>query len=357
MSDASNSNFLERPEAKPCETYAERMYLLAADELERPEAVEVETHADSCAECGAFLMEHRQLMEALAEAPRPEPTADLLATCRANLTDALDEAEAAKSHSGWRGWLDALMPSQWLVMHPAAAAVLLIFLGFTAGAFYPRWFGHAIVTPPPSPAAPSVSPEAMNSTPGAAPLDDQYLRTADITGINWEPSGDDAPPEVQVHMKSPQGMVVQGTPANDDVKRVLLYVLHNNQRFAPDVRINSVEMLKTRAADEDVRQALCQVLRSDQNAAVRLKALEALDTTQPQEVVQQTLMTALVEDGNPGVRIEAINTLREMLAKGQVTSDPRLLEVLHERAQKDPSTYIRLQSAAMIQDLGPREKF
>ncbi|HUJ81277.1 MAG TPA: HEAT repeat domain-containing protein, partial [Candidatus Acidoferrales bacterium] len=87
------------------------------------------------------------------------------------------------------------------------------------------------------------------------------------------------------------------------------------------------------------------------------KALEALDTTQPQEVVQQTLMTALVEDGNPGVRIEAINTLREMLAKGRVTSDPRLLEVLHERAQKDPSTYIRLQSAAMIQDLGPREKF
>ena len=53
----------------------------------------------------------------------------------------------------------------------------------------------------------------------------------------------------------------------------------------------------------------------------------------------------------------AQNTLREMQAKGQVTSDPRLLEVLHERARKDSSTYIRLQSAALIQDLGPREKF
>jgi hypothetical protein len=357
MNDPSNPNSLDRPEAKPCETYAERVYLFAADELERPEAAEVEAHAGQCGECGAFLVEHRQMMEALAEAPRPEPSADLLAACRAGLTDALDEAEAAKSHAGLRGWLDALMPTQWLVLHPAAAAVLLIFVGFTAGAFYPRWFGHAIVTPPPSPVAPSVSSEALNKTPSATPLDDQYLRTADITGINWEPSVDDAPPEVQVHMKAPQPMVVQGTPANNDVKRVLLYVLHNNQRFAPDVRINSVEMLKSRAGDEDVRQTLCQVLRSDQNAAVRLKALEALDTTQPQEVVQQTLMTALVEDGNPGVRIEAINTLREMLAKGQVTSDPQLLAVLHERAQKDPSTYIRLQSAAMIQDLGPREKF
>jgi len=357
MIDPSNPNSLERRQAKPCEPFAERMYLLTADELERPESAEAEAHAGQCAECGAFLMQNQQIMEMLAEAPRPEPSADLLAACRAGLTDALDEAEAAKTHSGLRGWFDALMPTQWLAMHPAAAAVLLIFLGFTAGAFYPRWSGRAIVSPPPAPAAPTASLESLDTTPGVTPIDDQYLRTADITGINWEPSGDDASPEVQVHMKSPQPMVVQGTPANNDVKRVLLYVLRNNQRFAPDVRINSVEMLKVRAADEDVRQALCLVLRSDQNAAVRLKALEALDTTQPHEVVQQTLMTALVEDANPGVRIEAINTLREMQAKGQVTSDPRLLEVLHERARKDPSTYIRLQSAAMIQDLGPREKF
>ena len=356
MNDPFNPNSRERPELKPCGAYAERMYLFAADELERPAAAEMETHATQCSECSAFLEDYRQFMEALGEAPHAEPSADLLAACRAGLTDALDEAEA-KSHSGLRGWLDALMPTHWLALHPAAATVVLIFLGFTAGAFYPRWFGQAIVTPPPSPSGPSVNPDAANDPLAIAPLDEQYLRTADITGINWEPSGDDASPQVEVHMKSPQPMVLQGTPANNDVKRVLLYVLHNNQRFAPDVRINSVEMLKSRASDEDVRQALCLVLRSDQNAAVRLKALEALDTTQPQEVVQQTLMTALVEDGNPGVRIEAINTLREMLAKGQVTSEPRLLEVLHERAQRDPSTYIRLQSAAMIQDLGPQEKF
>src|SRR5580693_7988476 len=84
----------------------------------------------------------------------------------------------------------------------------------------------------------TASLESLDTTPGATPIDDQYLRTADITGINWEPSADDASPEVQVHMKSPQPLVVQGTPANNDVKRVLLYVLHNNQRFAPDVRIN-----------------------------------------------------------------------------------------------------------------------
>ena len=354
MTDGFNSDSLARREAKPCAQFAERIYLFVVDEIERPEAVEVETHAAQCADCGAFLVAHRELMAVFAEVPLPEPSADFLASCRARLTDALDEAEA-KSHSGWRGWLDALMPTQWLALHPIGAAVLLIFLGFTAGAYYPRW--RSSIAPPPSPAAPHASLDPTDTQPSATPIDDQYLRTADITGINWEPSADDTPPEVSVHLKAPEPRVVQGTPSSDDVKHVLLYVLHNNQRFAPDVRINSVEMLKTRADDADVRQALCQVLHSDQNPAVRLKALEALDTTQQQAAVQQALVNALVEDGNPGVRIEAINTLREMTARGIVTSDPHLLDVLRERSQKDPSTYIRLQSAAMIQDLGPREKF
>ena len=37
MMDPSNSNSLERREAKPCEPFAERMYLLAAVELEQAE--------------------------------------------------------------------------------------------------------------------------------------------------------------------------------------------------------------------------------------------------------------------------------------------------------------------------------
>jgi hypothetical protein len=34
-----------------------------------------------------------------------------------------------------------------------------------------------------------------------------------------------------------------------------------------------------------------------------------------------------------------------------------MIAVLRDRMQKDPNTYIRLQSAAAIRDLGPREKF
>jgi hypothetical protein len=46
-----------------------------------------------------------------------------------------------------------------------------------------------------------------------------------------------------------------------------------------------------------------------------------------------------------------------MAANGKVDADDHMLAVLRERMKKDPSTYIRLQSAAVIRDLGPRQKF
>jgi len=86
---------------------------------------------------------------------------------------------------------------------------------------------------------------------------------------------------------------------------------------------------------------------------LRLKALEALNGSEPQDIVRQTLLDALVDDQNPGVRVEAINELRDMASKGQVVSDDHMISVLRDRSEKDPSTYIRLQSAAAIRDLGP----
>ena len=88
-----------------------------------------------------------------------------------------------------------------------------------------------------------------------------------------------------------------------------------------------------------------------------MKAVEALDGAEPQPLIRQTLLDALADDQNPGVRVEAMNELRDMVAKGQVDSDEQLLAILQEHARKDPSTYIRLQSAAVLRDLGPRQKF
>ncbi|HKQ87037.1 MAG TPA: HEAT repeat domain-containing protein, partial [Candidatus Acidoferrales bacterium] len=187
-----------------------------------------------------------------------------------------------------------------------------------------------------------------------APID---LHAADVAGINVLPSFDGALPQVQLQMKEQQPFTVEGTVNDDNVKSELINVLRGGDRFCPDIRLDAVEALSSRTNDPEVRSALCHAVHKDKNAAVRLKALEALNGAEPQDIIQQTVLDALVDDQNPGVRVEAINSLRDMVAKGEVSSTDKMLSVLQDRMQNDSNAYIRLQSAAAIRDLGPRSRY
>jgi len=356
MEPDTNNGAPARPASEPCKEFAERMYLFGAEELEREDEIAMKAHAEKCAPCTAYLADVEKMKAVFESAPRLEPSANLLAECRANLTDVLDDADAASSRGIFGQWLDAIVPARWVAMHPAAAAALLLLIGFSAGTYSPRWFAQKVA--PSSPGATGSGDSAPRVAESSIiPFSDQDLRTADVTGINLVSDTGDAPPQIEVQLNAQRPMLVHGSVSDDRVKQLLLYVVRNNQRFDPDVRIESVDLLKPRTHDADVCQALCVLVHTDRNPAVRLKALEALSTEASQESVRSAMLGALVDDANPGVRIEAINSLRELADKGQVPADAHLLAVLRERAQKDSSTYIRLQSAATIEALNPAEKF
>lgn len=339
----------EEVPGQPCEEFEPSLVLLAADELNTAEKAEVVDHLAHCSRCAAAWEREKDLL-ALLTTQRAEPDAALLASCRAGLEDALDREE---ERSSWRRAIGAWLPLSWLAPRPAWGAALLLLIGFSVGILVPRLVRRPVASMTPS----SLTPTATETTPNEPtnpPLD---LRSAEVAGISVLPSGDDQPPRVEVQLRAQRPFTVQGTVNNENVKSVLLNVLRNNGRFDPDVRLDAVDLLRARNNDPDVRSALCHAVHTDRNAAVRLKALEALNGAEPQDIIRQTLLDALVDDQNPGVRIEAINALRQMAARGQVVTDNRMLSVLRDRMEKDPSTYIRLQSAAAIRDLGPRQKF
>jgi anti-sigma factor RsiW len=347
---------LKNPANRPCSSFEPLLALHAAgDELDPAEQAEIADHLAHCPGCAATLEQEKELL-ALIAAHRSSPDAALLASCRAGLVDALDREE----DRGWfRRWALRLAPVGWLSPRPAWSAALLLLIGFSVGMLGPRLLPHGAV-----PAVTATSPDSHAVTPAppqenseASSLNDIDLHTAEVAGINVLPAGGTQPPQVELQLRAQQPITVQGTASDDAVKRVLLNVLRNNDRFDPDVRLNAVELLRSQTDDPEVRSVLCHAVHTDHNAAVRLKALEALNGAEPQDIIRQTLLDALVDDQNPGVRIEAINSLRDMAAKGQVVSDDHMLAVLHDRMEKDPSTYIRLQSAAAIRDLGPRQKF
>lgn len=344
--------------SRACDEWQPLLMLSAAGgELELAEQARFGAHLASCTFCSVALERERELL-ALLGGRRIEPDAILLASCRLSLDDALD----GEKERGWlRRALAMRLPSNWLTPRPAWSAAVLLIVGFSVGAAVPRLLHRPVTqattgshgTSDPSVAASPLSAVGIAS-PSFTALD---LHSADVAGIDLFPSGGEGPARVELQLKSQQPIMVEGTVDDDNVKSVLLKVLAGGEQFCPDIRLDAVECLRTRSNDPDIRAALCRAVRKDHNAAVRLKALEALDGAGSEEMVRQTLLDALVEDQNPGVRIEAVNALRDLAAKGQMDSDGHSADVLRERMRKDPNTYIRLQSAAAIRDIGPREKF
>ncbi|MGH9732533.1 MAG: HEAT repeat domain-containing protein [Candidatus Acidiferrales bacterium] len=334
--------FNPHPGEQACPEFESQIMLFALDELEGAERDSLEEHLDHCSRCVAALTAERRILEILASQQRPEPSPALLSSCRNRFEDALDEMD---HRSVFARWAESIFPAHWLALHPAASVMMLLLIGFSIGTLAP-WRSQTG----------TYSPSRPSATLGSMAMDNQELQTAAVSGINWTPTADNRPPRVEVQMTTEKPVVVQGTVDDKEVKQVLLYVLHNNRRFGPDVRINAVELLRTRANDPDVQQALCQAVRIDRNAAVRLKALEALTDAQPNQQVVQTMLDALVKDGNIGVRVEAINSLRAFSARGALLSDPQAFTVLRDRMRTDPNNYIRLQSAAAIQQTPAGQK-
>ncbi len=349
-----------------CEEFDARRILFAAGELDPAEVGEVSEHLQHCEACSEAMRLDGELLRIVSE-QHAEPDATLLATCRANLVDALDREE----EGGWvRRALGSFLPASWLSPRPAFSAAMLLVVGFSVGLFGPK----LLKNPSPKAVAPSTTltatsgieqtavdpnPPAIDANASSStPLSKIDFHTAQVAGINVFPAGPSEPPQVQVQIRTESPVTIRGSVNDSDVKYALINVLHNNQRFDPDMRLDAVDLLRVRSDDPEVRAALCQAVHTDQNAAVRLKSLEALsESGGAPDQVRQTLLDALVNDQNPGVRIEAMNSLRDLAEKGQIESNREMLDILRTRMQKDPNTYIRLQSAATLRDLAPSSKF
>jgi hypothetical protein len=326
-----------------CTKQEERLLLYAVSELGGAERTEFEAHVAECSQCATALEQERTLLAALASsAPAEETDAAFLAGCRAGLADALDHEEDRQ----WlRRWMNSLLGGNWPAWKPLATAAALLVMGFSAGFLSPRWaiLGNGGAS------TPGKNPATNN--PQISTMNNQDLQSMDIAGIRVTPRTDSAPPDILMTVNTQQPVTVEGTVNNDEVKRRLLFVLENGQRFQPDVRLDAVELLRPRLKDADVEQALSRLVETDKNPGVRLKALEALRGAAPTLAVQHTFLGAL-DDANPGVRIEAVNALTAMVNEGRGFDDPEARDVLRERMHRDPNNYVRVQSASLVRQMG-----
>ena len=352
MSEMQKGTPQDQPRIR-CEEIESLAVLYACDELDSGARAELDAHLAQCPACAAIVSREGRLHQAIASLEQPADSLDrsglLLAQCRSELAEALDDRTVMANRSAW---LSIFSPVAWwgalrhtLIYHPAMSMTVLVVAGFLAGVA-----GQRLRVVPPQ--AGSTRP-AM--TVSASPkVTEQQLQSAGSAHVAWVTPSGSRTPTVQVQLMSQTPMNIVGAPEDADVERALTFVLENGQRFDPDARLDSLDVLRTRAMDPDVRRSLCAAARLDRNAGVRMKAIEALQGFEQDPAVWQTLLDALQSDDNSGVRVEAINLLVNALQsnRGFGAPDAQTLDVLRDRQRNDSNHYVRLQSAAALRELG-----
>ena len=333
-----------------CSSIARLLTLYACEEAGAQEREIVEQHVGACLECAAALSAELRLRQMLATLAQPgdelDPTGALLEQCRSELAEALDDSSdhvvAARLGFGPHGLMARFFG--WcrleLTLHPAMGAALFVLLGLGMGRALPAVSGNSTT---------QAGLVPINMTVSAAPrISEQDLQNMSVSAIYQVPDGGAGAPNIEVQMRAMKPVVLAGGPDDTDVKRVLAFIIQNGQRFDSDVRMDSVEVLRVRTTDSDVRQLLCTASRHDPNPGVRLKALEALHGFEQDAMVRDTLLDALVHDVNLGVRSQAVDELRATFESGNTAGDPHVARVLRDLSEHDPNNYIRLQAAAAV---------
>ncbi|MGB2621063.1 MAG: hypothetical protein WA857_12110 [Candidatus Acidiferrum sp.] len=358
---------MSAPQPPRCREVAGLLVFYACGETSRQENALIEAHLPACAACAAQLAEERSLHESLMETLQASEQFDaggiLLAQCRSELAEALDDLSAPPLRERPRafGWL-----RRWMAMRPVLSSAALVLIGAAVGSQLLPWISARL--------EPASNGQTVNVSPAAKFTDEQLARMA-VAGINLTPTPGGAPGTVQVHVRTEEPVVLSGSVDDPDLRRVLTYVVENGDQTDAGVRLDCLEALRARASDLDVRRALLFAARRDQNAAVRMKALESLQDSVTDKAVRETLLDALQHDANPGMRVEAVNLLVRSLEQNAPQSaeapepplapeaidrplDPAMEHVvrtLEELQRSDPNRYVRLRSAAALRQIGPRE--
>ena len=358
-----------------CAQVAPLLVFYACGEADEKEIALIEQHLSVCAACKSQLAEEKIFQALLASQPQEADRLDasglLLSQCRSELAEHLDDIvrppvlEKTPVFSAFR---------RWMALRPVWSGAALVLVGVLGCEQATQWYTARLNSNP--------LDLAVNVRPGPHISDDQLSKMA-VAGINFMPATGAGGQNVRVQLNAEQPMELTGSMDNSDVRRVVMYVVKNGDRFDPGMRLDCLDALKEAAKDSEVRDALLSAARKDPNPAVRLKALEALRDSTSEDAVREVLLDTLKHDTNPGVRVEAVNllvgSLQQSDAAGEetqassMTSKPsgnvqpasaggdaqdsslasviRELEVLQHR---DPSRYVRLRSAAALRQLSER---
>jgi anti-sigma factor RsiW len=298
-----------------CDSVARLIPLYFYGELMPEEEDQLEEHLHACAACTRE-MERQRALAAAFDRRHAELPPTLLDACRADLQAAIQGGAPRyeKPAKGpWTLFLEALAATL-AGFHrygTPVGAVALVALGFFAA----RFTGAGLPASSLSPAGEVFS-----------------------TVRSVEPGGSG---RVQIAVDETRRRVVSGPTGDRDIQRLLLAAVREDN---PAVRVESVDLLRSRADSGEVRDALLNAVAHDSNAGVRLEALDGLKPLAGDPQVRKTLARVLLADDNPAVRMQVVDLLVSH-------RDDSMVGVLQNLVQKEDNNYVRLKCEKALKDM------
>lgn len=298
-----------------CEDARTALPFLLYGELEFDDEDRIHEHLDACDSCRLELQREQALHAALDER-EVEVSPFLLRRCRQQLGQRI-VAESESRRQGFLGSITHLFAgSGWMPRFvKPAGAVALVALGFSAA---------------------QIAPVLRRGGVNAAGMVDP--NTAHVRFV--EPSDDG---KVQIVVDETRQRVISGNLDEEPIRRLLIAAAKDPND--PGLRVETVDILKSRCEENEIRSALLNRLQHDTNPGVRLKALEALKPYAGHPEVKKSLAQVLLQDDNPGVRTQAIDLLI------QNPSEDQYIGVLQELMHKEQNGYVRNRCQRALKDM------
>ncbi len=293
-----------------CEDVRKSIPLMLYGELDFNAEEHLETHLDGCPACRQELERERTLHRAL-DMREIEPGPFELRKSRERLSAALDLERAP--HSGWDWSRLARYFSMPALLKPAGALALLA-AGFFGGRMVPS----------------GMLPGAFQQS---AVFDPNLAR---VRYVEPRPGGN-----IQIVLDETRQRVVSGRLDDAAIRTMLLSAVQDPSD--PGLRVESVDLLKSRGQDDEVRSALVSALQHDTNPGVRLKALEGLKSFASHPEVRSALSHALLSDANPSIRGQAIDLLKNTGEERQYVG------LLQEMMRRENNDFIRLRAQKALE--------
>jgi hypothetical protein len=301
-----------------CDSISTLIPLYYYGELTPEEEDALEAHTHECRSCAHEVEQQRVLAGGLDRREMQAPPlliedcrADLMATVHGGVTR---RSAPPRTAGPWRLFLDAVghsMASLGRLRQPVGA-LALVAIGF---------FGARLA---------GVNRAANNPV---SPGDDVFTT---VRSVQPDSSG-----HVKVAYDETRRHVEQGRVDDPNIQRLMLAGVHEDN---PAVRVEAVDLLKTRAGSTEVRDAFLNAVAGDSNPGVRLKALEGLKPLAGDAEVRKALSRVLLSDDNPAVRMQVVDVL-------VAHRDDYMVGLLQGLVQREGNNSVRIKLEKALKDM------